>query len=91
MSWTVTPTSLNAASIVYSATCGGVQVSGTATGTLNDTTMNWTSSGTAGTCTYALSGTSVAVASSTSTTDLAFTYSGTVCGTPVSGADTLHR
>ena len=62
-------------------------MSGTATGTLSGTTMTWTTSGNAGACPFALSGTGVPAAS----TDLAITYAGTVCGAPVSGTDTLHR
>src|SRR5690348_465449 len=47
MNWSITPTGPNTAAITYSATCGGVPVNGTGTGTLNGTTMNWTTTGTA--------------------------------------------
>ena len=88
MNWTVTPTSATTATIAYTATCAGVPVSGNASGTLNGTTMNWTSSGTAAVCAFTLNGTAVPA---TSTTDLNVTYTGTVCNTPVNGTDTLHR
>ena len=85
--WTVTPTGETTAAITYSATCGSVPVSGSATGTLSGTTMNWTTSGSGGGCPFALNGTAVPAGS----TDLAMTYTGTVCGAPVSGTDTLRR
>jgi hypothetical protein len=88
MTWSVTPASVTAATITYTATCAGVPVAGTASGTLNGTTLNWTTSGTtASACSYALSGT----AAPDGTTDLHVVFSGTVCGVPVSGSDTLHR
>ena len=85
--WTVTPTSETTAAITYTATCGNVPVSGSAAATLSGTTMNWTTSGSGGGCTFALSGTAVPAGS----TDLAMTYTGTVCNAPVSGTDTLRR
>jgi len=88
MSWTITPTGATTAAIAYTATCAGVPVSGTANGTLNGTTMSWTTNGTAAICPFALNGTAVPAAS---TTDLNVTYAGTVCSTPIGGNDTLHR
>jgi hypothetical protein len=88
MNWTITPTGATTATIAYTATCAGVPVSGNANGTLNGTTMNWTTNGTAAVCSFTLNGTAVPAAS---TTDLNVNYTGTVCNTPVSGSDTLHR
>ena len=88
MTWTITPTGAATATIAYSATCSGVAVTGTGSGTLNGATLNWTTSGTAANnCPYGLSGT----ATPDGAADLRVTYSGTVCGQPVSGTDTLHR
>lgn len=88
INWSITPVTLTSATIVYTATCAGVPVSGTANGTLNGGTLNWTTTGTAANaCPYALSGTAVPDA----TTDLRIAYSGTVCGVPVTGSDTLRR
>jgi hypothetical protein len=88
MNWTITPTGATTATIAYTATCAGVPVSGNANGTLNGTTMNWTTNGTAAICPFALSGTAAPAAS---TTDLNVNYAGKVCSTPISGNDTLHR
>jgi hypothetical protein len=88
MNWTITPTGATSATIAYSATCSGVAVTGTGNGTLNSNTLNWTTSGSAANnCSFGLSGTAVP----DSGADLRVTYSGTVCGLPVSGTDTLHR
>ena len=88
MNWTVTPTGATTATIAYTATCAGVPVTGTANGTLNGTTMNWTTNGNAAVCPFTMNGTAVPGATAS---DLNVTYAGTVCSTPVSGADTLHR
>jgi hypothetical protein len=87
--WAVTQTGATTATITYAANCAGIPVTGTASGTLNGTTMNWTTTGTAAnTCAFALNGTAAPGATST---DLNVAYTGNVCGTPVSGSDTLHR
>jgi hypothetical protein len=87
MNWTVSPTGATTATIAYTATCEGVPVSGTANGSLNGTIMSWTTTGTAGTCAFGLNGSAVPSA----TTDLNVGYSGNICGTNVSGTETLHR
>jgi hypothetical protein len=88
MNWTITPTGTASATIAYSATCSGVAVTGTGNGTLSGNTLNWTTSGTAANnCSFGLNGTAIP----DSGADLRVTYSGTVCGLPVSGSDTLHR
>lgn len=88
VTYTVTPTGTRTANVSYTATCAGVAVKGTGSGTLNDdSTLNWTTGGTAGVCPYSLTGT----ATPQGTSDLKVTYSGTVCSVPVSGTDVLHR
>src|SRR5438552_783911 len=60
INWSIAPATLTSATITYTATCAGVPVSGTANGTLNGATLNWTTTGTAANaCPYALSGTAV--------------------------------
>ncbi|HKB13193.1 MAG TPA: hypothetical protein VKD69_21160, partial [Vicinamibacterales bacterium] len=87
MNWSVTQNSATTATITYVANCAGVPVTGTANGTLSGTTMNWTTTGTAAnTCAFALNGTAVP---GSNMSDLNITYTGSVCGTPVSGSDTL--
>ena len=88
MNWSITPTGASSATIAYTATCAGVPVNGTATGTLNGSTLNWATSGTAANgCGYGLNGT----ATPDLGTDLRVAYGGTVCGVPVSGTDVLRR
>jgi hypothetical protein len=88
MNWTITPATATSATIAYTATCSGVAVSGTGTGTLDGTTLNWSTSGTAANnCAFGLNGTARADTGA----DLRVAYTGTVCGRPVSGTETLHR
>jgi hypothetical protein len=86
-SYAVTPTGPSTGTITYTATCAGVPITGSGSGTVTNQTLNWTANGTAGSCPFNLAGTSVAESSSTSKV----TYAGTVCGAPVSGTDTLRR
>jgi hypothetical protein len=88
INWSVTAATPTTATIAYTTTCAGVPVSGTANGTVTGATMNWSANGTAATsCSYTIAGT----ATPTPTMDLNVTYNGNVCGTPVSGTDTLRR
>lgn len=88
MTWTITAVTASTATINYSATCGGVPVVGTATGTLSGATLNWATTGTASNgCAFTLSGT----ATPDTTADLRVVYSGTVCGLPISGTEILRR
>jgi hypothetical protein len=88
MSWSITSVSVTAATIGYTATCAGVPVTGTANGTLNGSTLNWTTTGTAANaCPFALSGTATPDTSG----NLAVTYTGTMCGLPITGSDVMHR
>lgn len=89
MNWSVTAVTPTTATIIYTAACAGVPVTGTANGTVTGTTMNWSANGTAAnTCAYTINGTATPA---TIATDLNITYTGNVCGTPASGSDTLHR
>src|SRR5438552_3551887 len=76
VTYTVTPTGASTATIAYTATCAGVAVSGTGNGTVNGSTLNWTTVGNAGGCAFSLGGTAVQAGAS----DLSIVYSGTVCG-----------
>jgi hypothetical protein len=88
MTWTITSSSDTAVTINYRATCAGEPVTGTGTGTLNGSTLNWTTTGTAAnTCSFAMTGTAIPNTSG----DLNLTYGGTVCGIPVAGSDVLHH
>jgi hypothetical protein len=86
--WTISPTGATTATIAYTATCSGVAVAGTGNATLNGNTLTWATNGTAANnCAFGLSGTAVPDTAA----DLRVAYSGTVCGRPVSGTETLRR
>ena len=85
--YSITPTGINNATVTYSATCMGISGSGSGSGTMNGNTLTWTTTGNAGPCPFSLSGTAVPSGAA----DLNVTYSGTVCGAPISGAQLLHR
>ena len=88
INWSVTAVTPTTAAIIYTTTCAGIPVTGTANGTITGTTMNWSAAGAAAnSCAYTITGT----ATPTQTMDLNVTYNGNVCGTPVSGTDTLRR
>ena len=87
--WVVAQTGATTATITYVATCAGLPITGTANATVSGTTLNWSTNGTAAnSCAYTVNGTATPA---TIATDLNVTYNGNVCGTPVTGADTLHR
>ncbi|MEQ1912175.1 MAG: hypothetical protein ABMA15_25370 [Vicinamibacterales bacterium] len=89
----MTPTGATSASVDYSATCAGVGVRGAGSGTLSGTIVNWTTTGNAVVvagappCPFSLAGT----AAQGGTINANVSYSGTICGVPVSGSDTLSR
>ena len=88
INWSVSAVNATTATILYTATCAGISVTGIANGIAAGTTMNWSATGSAANnCAYTITGT----ATPAQTTDLNVTYSGNVCGTPVSGTDTLRR
>lgn len=93
ITYTLTTTGTASASVGYSATCAGVGVRGSGSGTLSGTTVNWTTTGNAvvvagaSSCPFSLAGT--AAQGGTATVNVS--YSGTICGVPVSGSDTLSR
>jgi hypothetical protein len=87
ITYTVTPTGATTATVNYTATCVGVPVTGTGSGTLSGSTFSWTTSGVTGACSYSLNGTATPVAAA----DLNVMYGGTVCGVAVSGSEVLHR
>ena len=92
ITYTLTPTGAASASVDFSATCAGVGVRGAGSGTLSGSTVNWTTTGStvvvgAPACPFSLAGT----AAHSETVAVKVSYSGTICGVPVSGSDTLSR
>jgi hypothetical protein len=90
--WSVTQTSGNTATGTFSATCfGNVNVSGNASGSLNNNVLTWSAAATAvvpgvTNCAIALSGTAQMVGET-----IQIPYSGTTCLGPVSGTQTLKK
>ena len=93
ITYTLTPTGAASASVDYSATCASVGVRGSGSGTLSGTIVNWTTTGNAVVvagappCPFNLAGTVAQGGAAT----VNVSYSGTICGVPVSGFDTLSR
>lgn len=93
MRWDVTEQTGNSASGRFSATCaGGLQLTGTARGTLAGSLVNWSADATAaapgltGSCTIGLTGTAELLVDS-----IRVPYRGTTCLGPVEGIETLRR
>jgi len=91
--YTVTPVSASAANVTFAATCGGgINVNGTGTGTLSGSALNWTAQGLVSqggvNCPFTFTN---GKATSDSAAQIVVTYSGTVCGIPVSGTETVKK
>jgi hypothetical protein len=90
--YTVTPTSGNAAHVTFAATCAGnIQVSGTGSGKVNGAALEWSAQGLVGqggvNCPFTFTnGKAVEDPGG-----IKITYSGTVCGIPVSGSEVLKK
>ena len=92
--YTVTPVSTTTANVAFAATCGGnIAVNGGGTGTLSGSTLGWSASGLVSqgglNCPFSLTN-GKAVQDATST-NIVVTYSGTVCGIPVNGTETVKK
>lgn len=91
--WQVTNATSNSMAGNFSATCGGnITVVGTASGRLEGTSLPLAVAGTATyagvlSCEFSFSGTGVIVNNDT----LTIPYTGLLCGTPMSGTETLRR
>jgi hypothetical protein len=90
--WSPTQQSPTSAAGSFSATCaGGLQVAGTASGTLSGTTITWQANGTSTapgspSCAITLTGTAELGVDS-----IRVPYSGNTCVGPVSGVEILNR
>ena len=91
--WQVTTSTSNSLAGNFSASCAGnVAVVGTASGRLEGTSVPLAVAGTATyagviSCEFSISGTGIIENNET----LTIPYTGTICGTPVSGTERLHR
>jgi hypothetical protein len=93
LKYTVTPTTATTATVSFTATCAGnITVTGSGTGTLTGSVINWSGSGLVSqggvNCPFTFT-------NSKATLDAAgqivVNYTGTVCGIPVSGTETVKK
>jgi hypothetical protein len=91
--YTVTPISASSANVVFSATCAGnIGVTGSGSGTLSGSTINWSASGLVGqggvNCPFTFTNNKATL---DATGQILVNYAGTVCGIPVSGTETVKK
>ncbi len=92
VTYTVTPVNATTANVTFTATCAGsIQVTGTGSGTVTGSTLTWNAQGLVGqggvNCPFTFSnGQAVQDPGG-----IKVTYSGTVCGIPVSGTEIVKK
>ena len=92
--YTVTPVSTSSANVNFAGKCGGaIDVSGSGTGTLSGSTLVWTANGLVaqGGVNCPFSFTNGKATQDSTAGNIVVTYSGTVCGIPVSGTETVKK
>ena len=90
--YTVTPTGTSSANMSFTATCASnITLTGSGAGTLSGSTITWSSSGLVSqggvNCPFTFPSNKSTLADS----QMTVTYSGTVCGIPVSGTETVKK
>jgi len=90
--YTVTPLTATSATVTFAATCAGnIQVSGTGSGQLNGSSLDWSAQGLVGqggvNCPFTFTNGKAVE----DPAGINVTYSGTVCGIPVSGTEIVKR
>ena len=93
LKYTITPTSATAANVTFTATCAGnITVTGSGSGTLSGSVVTFSSSGLVGqggvNCPFTFTNNKATLES---TGQVTVNYSGTVCGIPVSGTETVKK
>jgi|SRR5437868_4166394 len=93
LKYTITPTSTTAANVTFTATCAGnITVTGSGSGTLSGSVVTFSSSGLVGqggvNCPFTFTNNKATLESSGQVT---VNYTGTVCGIPVSGTETVKK
>jgi hypothetical protein len=91
--YTVTPTGTSSANMSFTATCAGnITLTGSGSGTLSGSTITWSSSGLVGqggvNCPFTFPSNKSTMGADN---QISVTYSGTVCGIPVSGTETVKK
>jgi hypothetical protein len=93
LKYTVTPTTASSANVTFAATCAGnIAVTGSGSGTLSGSVITWSASGLVGqggvNCPFTFTSNKATL---DATGQIVVNYSGTVCGIPVSGSETVKR
>jgi hypothetical protein len=93
LKYTVTPTSTTAANVTFTATCAGnITVTGSGAGTLSGSVITWSASGLVGqggvNCPFTFANNKATLESNG---QIVVNYTGTVCGIPVSGSETVKK
>jgi hypothetical protein len=93
LKYTVTPTTTSSANVTFAATCAGnITVTGSGAGTLTGSTINWSASGLVGqggvNCPFTFTDSKATMDASN---QIVVNYTGTVCGIPVSGTETVKK
>jgi hypothetical protein len=93
VTYTVTPVSATSANVTFAGTCGGsIKVTGSGTGTLSGSTLDWSAAGLVSqggvNCPFTFTNSK---ATTDATGQIVVTYTGTVCGIPVSGTEIVKK
>lgn len=93
LKYTVTPTTASSANVTFTATCAGnINVTGSGSGTLARSAINWSANGLVGqggvNCPFTFTNSKATL---DATGQVVVNYTGTVCGIPVSGTETVKK
>lgn len=93
LKYTVTPTTASSANVTFTATCAGnINVTGSGSGTLAGSAINWSANGLVGqggvNCPFTFTNSKATL---DATGQVVVNYTGTVCGIPVSGTETVKK
>lgn len=94
LTYTVTPTGTTSANVTFAATCASnITVNGSGSGTLAGNIITWSASGLVGqggvNCPFTFSNNKATIDTTANTVQI--DYTGTVCGIPVSGSETVKK
>lgn len=93
LKYTVTPTTTSTANVTFSATCASnIAVTGSGAGTLSGDTITWSANGLVAqggvNCPFTFTNSRATLGADG---QIAVNYTGTVCGIPVSGTETVKK
>jgi hypothetical protein len=91
--YTVTPTTTSSANVSFTATCAGnISVAGSGAGTLSGSAITWSATGLVGqggvNCPFTFPSNKSTLGADN---QIVVNYSGTVCGIPVTGTETVKK